>query len=126
MKIKISKSQWEMMGKQANWTRTKWEGSTGEENANIAYKKHLNETLLPKLRRDIVSIIALNKVEPLNLQIISLNQDEINLLLKYAVYSSIVRKNVEQRMEIIKQEITELIKKEFKVNDGFKVNIQKA
>ncbi len=60
------------------------------------------------------------------MQIISFNQDEINLLLKYAVYSSIVRKNVEQRMEIINQEIIELVKKEFKVNDGFKVNIQKA
>jgi septum formation topological specificity factor MinE len=126
MKIKISKSQWEMMGKQANWTRTKWEGNTGEANANIAYKKYLDEISLPKLRRDIVSIIALNKVEPINLQIISFNQDEINLLLKYAVYSSIVRKKVEQTMEIIKQEIIELIKKEFKVNDGFKVNIQKA
>lgn len=85
MKIKLSKSQWDFIGKQANWTRTKWEGSTGAENAKIIFDKNF----LEKVRRTIFVILNRNKIEPIDLKIISCDKNGINIYFGYKIKDKI-------------------------------------
>jgi len=130
MKIKLSKSQWDFIGKQANWARTKWEGSTGEENASIA-KRNFDKNSLEIIRRNVVVVLCRNKIETVDLEMTYCDKSKMDISFGYKVRidptsrDSVTKKidKTKEKMEILKKEIVELMKEKYMVENSFKVNI---